>query len=219
MHAGFQKQMWATGGVGDNWFQRNKDSLGNRDLAGPAVRALKKKPESILEIGSANGWRLKAMRDEYGCQVTGVEPAQEPRFAAIDAGIQTFNTTADNLSAMDDESFDVVIYGFCLCFVSPEDWIPMVAEANRVLRDGGHIVVYDFVGTRFLKRRMMGIMKDDALEAKPIYIYNFDWTELWLAHPAYRRVYESFDLHHAEVCTMIHKDMSFLIRDHVQEKA
>lgn len=215
MEAGFQRSVWING-AGDDWLKRNRDSLGGRDLTEGAIEHLKAPPQQVLEIGCANGWRLKKLRAKYGCEVTGIEPSTLARQEAQAAGLNVYNGTAENLGCFHANSFDMVIYGFCFCFISPEDWLAIVSESNRVLRDRGFIVVYDFVGTRFLKRRMMKIFDDNKLEEYPLYLYNFDWPKLWLSHPAYRTVVEVFDMTKAEVCTIIQKNLHVLLDDDIK---
>ena len=115
-----------------------------------------------------------------------------------------------------DNSFDVVIFGYCLCFISPEDWLSIVSESNRVLRDGGLIVLYDFMGTRFIKRRMQSIMKDKKLEENPVYLYNFDWPSLWISHPGYKVVVEILDMSKSEVASIVQKNIDYLIDDDIK---
>lgn len=213
MHAGFQREIWAKG-VGDDWYERNKDMLGNRDLASNALMSMPIKPRDILEIGAANGWRLKKLYDHYGCNVRGIDVSEEAIKNAVD-GVHIDYGFAHDLPYADD-SFDVVIFGFCLCFISPEDWLGLVAESNRVLRDGGIIVLYDFMGTRFVKRRILNIMLDSRLEEKPVYIYNFDWPSLWTAHPGYKLALELFDLPKSEVASLLQKQTNGLIVDDVR---
>lgn len=215
MEPGFQRSVWVNG-AGDDWFKRNKATLGSRDLTEGAIEHLKTPPKSVLEIGCANGWRLKKLKDRYGCTVTGVDPSDEARKDAKANGISVYNRTADDLGGFSDNRFDLVIYGFCFCFISPEDYTKIVAECDRVLTDGGHVVIYDFVGTRFLKRRMMNITDDKSLEEKPLYLYNFDWPQLWLSHPAYRTAVELFDLNKSEVCTVLHKGLRHLLDDDIR---
>jgi ubiquinone/menaquinone biosynthesis C-methylase UbiE len=215
MEAGFQKSVWLNG-AGDDWFQRNKDKLGERDLASDAIEAIKITPEKVLEIGCANGWRLKKLQEKYECMVWGLEPSAEARREAQIGGLNVYSGTADDLSGFKDNSVDTVIFGFCLCFISPEDWLATVKESDRVLKDEGHIIIYDFVGTRFLKRRMMNITTDKSLEEKPLYLYNFDWPQLWLSHPSYKTAVELFDLTKSEVCTVLHKGLHYLLDDNIR---
>lgn len=215
MEAGFQRSVWING-AGDDWLKRNRDSLGGRDLTEGAISHLREPPQQVLEVGCSNGWRLKKLRAKYGCTVAGIDPSPLARQEAQTDGIDVYSGTAERLNAFSDNSFDMVIYGFCFCFISPEDWLAIVSESNRVLRDRGSIVIYDFVGTRFLKRRMMKIFNDSDLEEKPLYLYNFDWPQLWLSHPAYRTVVEVFDMNKAEVCTILQKGLHHLINDDIK---
>ncbi len=34
-------------------------------------------PKSILQIGCANGWRLKRFMDKYGAEVCGIDPSKK----------------------------------------------------------------------------------------------------------------------------------------------
>jgi len=213
MDAGFQREMWANG-VGDDWFKRNKEMLGNRDMASEALQQLSFQPSDILEIGAANGWRLKKLKDRYGCNVRGIDVSQEAIKNAIE-GIDIDYGYAHDLP-YEDSCCDVVIFGFCLCFISPEDWLPIVAESNRVLRDGGIIVIYDFMGTRFVKRAMKSIMADSKLEERPVYLYNFDWPSLWIPHPGYKVIVELLDMNKSEAATIIQKNISRLLDDDIR---
>lgn len=213
MYAGFQREIWAKG-VGDDWFERNKAALGNRDLASSALMSTPLKPKDILEVGAANGWRLKKLKDHYGCNVRGIDVSEDAIKEAVE-GVQVDHGYAHDLP-YDDASFDIVIFGFCLCFISPEDWLGLVSESNRVLRDGGVVVLYDFMGTRFVKRRIQNIMLDSRLEEHPVYLYNFNWPELWLSHPAYKIAVELFDLTKSEVATILQKNEGQLINDEIR---
>src|SRR5678810_409658 len=83
MHEGFQREIWANG-VGDDWYKRNKSMLGNRDMASDALQHLTLQPRDILEIGAANGWRLKKLKDLYGCNVRGIDISKEAIEDAVD---------------------------------------------------------------------------------------------------------------------------------------
>lgn len=213
MHAGYQREIWAHG-FGDDWYERNKHALGTRDLASDAMMAMPLKPNDILEIGAANGWRLKKLKDHYGCNVTGIDVSEKAIANRLE-GIWIDHGYAHDLP-YGDESFDVVIFGFCLCFISPEDWHAIVSESNRVLRDGGIVVLYDFIGSRFVKRRLQKITQDSKLEEQPVYLYNFDWPSLWIAHPAYKAMVELFDMNKAEVATILQKNVGGLLDDEIK---
>lgn len=205
MQAGFQKEAWWAG-VGDDWLKRNLSTLGQRDMVSEALDHINGQPKSVLEIGCANGWRLKKLKDRFGCEVAGIDPSMDAIKAAHEAGIPAIRGTADNLP-YDNEKFDCVIFGFCLCFIGPEEWSAIVAESDRVLHPAGRIIINDFIGTRFIKRRIQNITLDKKLEEHPVYLYNFDWPSLWTPHPIFRMEADLFNLDRCEICTVLVKDM------------
>jgi len=215
MHAGFQKYLWENG-VGDDWLKRNKSTLGSRDLIGNVLNKITGyTPKSVLEIGCSNGWRLKKLKEKYGCSIAGIDPSLEAVNDAAESGIHVDLGTADSLPYK-DQQFDMVIFGFCLCFISPEDWFNVVRESDRVLKNGGLLLIYDFIGTKFFKRRMMQITLNNALEEKPLYLYNFNWPTLWLAHPSYTEAVYLCDNNKAEFCVALHKDLDSLLNDNIE---
>ncbi len=147
MHPGFQKYVWANG-AGDGWFKRNKHELGKRDLTEDVIKTLEIEPKNVLEVGCCNGWRLEKLAHRYNCEVKGIDPSEQAAIAAGAKGVEVRIGTADKLPYFDN-SFDMVIFGFCLCFISPEDWPAIVAESTRVLKDSGYLIIYDFIGTSF----------------------------------------------------------------------
>lgn len=132
---------------GDAWFARNRDVLQNPEHLSddPVLKFLDrqtKRPERVLEIGCADGWRLSELLRRYGAKCYGVDPSAEAVRNAC-AGVQIRQGTADALP-FDDESFDLVIFGFCLYLCDPKDYFKIAAEADRVLKAGGMISIYDF---------------------------------------------------------------------------
>lgn len=212
MKPGIQKSIWANG-AGDDWLERNRSKLGIRDAASEAIKAMKIQPKSVLEVGCSNGWRLQKMKDLYGCEVTGIDVSALAVKEAREAGLNVIEAGAEKLP-FPDNSFDMVIYGFCLCFISPEDWLPLVLESDRVLQEGGHVVVYDFFCTEYVKRRVMGVMRDSNIEKTPVYIFNYNWPLLWKSHPAFRVLTNFFDLSNAECCSILRKSYDDILFDY-----
>ena len=63
-------------GEAEAWLERNRDKLtGENDPVMEALILSKIKPNSVLEIGCSNGWRLKSLEKKFKCMTTGVEPA------------------------------------------------------------------------------------------------------------------------------------------------
>jgi len=183
-------------GEGDAWFARNRERLGQHDPVYERLRARAIVPTRALEVGCANGWRLKKLNEAYGCTVAGVEPSK----AALDATelqVAMLEHGAADVLPWLNSAFDLVIYGFCLYLTDPEDWFTIVAEGDRVLADGGHIVIHDFAdgGNPHALRYE---------HAEGVLAYHVNFSALWLMHPWYRLV----DWHKddAELVTILEKN-------------
>lgn len=170
---------------GDAFFERNRAAL-TRDerLAGadPVLKLVsewKPFPSRVLEIGCANGWRLNRLRALGAVQLHGIDPAP----AAVAAGRSAFPEvslevgTADQLPFPND-SFDLVVFGFCLYLCDPADHFRIVAEADRVLGSPGQLCLLDFDPL---------VPYRNPYAHKPgLYSYKMDFSSLFLAHPHYQ---------------------------------
>ena len=164
-------------GEGEAWLKRNKAKLPVKN--DPVIEALKQHPEiqpgGIVEVGAANGWRLSILREHYNCSAEGIDPG-----ASLTEWSKSgvYRGTADNLRFPDND-FDLVIYGFCLYLCDREDLFKIVAEGDRVLKDGGYLMIYDFAAAPHSKE----------YHHKPgILSYKMDYAHLWLGNPAYTLV-------------------------------
>jgi SAM-dependent methyltransferase len=176
--------------AGDNWLKRNKPDLGSRDQISNLLDGTNFiSPNSkVLEIGCANGWRLKKLRDKYGCEVFGVEPSEAAWKEAKEQNIWVDRGIAASLPYK-DAIFDVVIMGFCMWLTEPSEWFRNVAESDRVLKDGGVLIIHDYCEPRPMKRPYN--YDEEASSQANVWNYFFDWPKLWLAHPAYQMIAES----------------------------
>lgn len=107
--------------------------------------------DDVLDVGCATGTLTLAARDHAGetARVAGLD-ASEPmlsraRRRAVRAGrdIEFVSGRAERLP-FDDGSFDAVVLSLVLHYLSEPDALRALAEARRVLRDGGRVVVVDF---------------------------------------------------------------------------
>lgn len=172
-------------GEGDRWLERNRAELGVADLGlvddpvSETIRRLGIKPQHVLEIGCSNGWRLAALRREYGCDVMGIEPSHAAYLEAATKEVPVFGgATAAALPVL-SRQYDLVIYGFCLYLVDPADWFKVVAEGDRALKSGGYLIVYDFaeLGDGVWGRRYE--------HCDGVVSYHADFAKLWLGNPLY----------------------------------
>lgn len=179
-------------GEADRWLDRNIDHLGAHDPVCDAIDHLGLKFARVLEVGCANGWRLRKMRERYGCEAYGIDPsgagaAQDPRI---------MKGTARQYPSI--PFVDCIIFGFCLYLADREDLFSIAAEADLHLRAGGHLIIHDFADpfnpfARAYEHRD-GIMS-----------YHMRHADLWLSHPWYRRVYKH-EGPNDEAVTVLRKD-------------
>ena len=136
---------------GNKYFDRNEKNL----VSPGAVRKLVTEriahhiaPRGIsrvLEIGCSSGGNLAALSELASVECSGIDPSDE----AVLAGKQTYPNfdlyvgSADRLP-FDDASMDLVWFGFCLYLVDRALLHRVVAEADRVVKDGGFIAIHDF---------------------------------------------------------------------------
>lgn len=186
--------------------------MGKRDLVAPILDKFTEKPTRILEIGCSSGWRLKALKEKYGGEVWGIDPSQKAIDAAKADGLNVIRASADSLP-FGPYSFDLVIFGFSLVFISPEDWPSVVKEADRVLCESGHIVIYDFTSSGYAKNVLQWtVTPENPEDYKPNHLYYYPWKNLWLAYPMYRQTHEIFDMNKCEMAVSLQKGMADLLR-------
>lgn len=184
-------------GEGDAWFDRNAEALSNlsdeessrqSDPILKAVAGLPGPPLKILEIGAGNGWRLGLLHSMTGAECIGVEPSAR---AVEDAAnrypeLTMHWGTADQLPCEDGE-VDLVVIGFCLYLCDREDLFRIAAECDRVLADGGRLMIIDFYSTI--------PHKNPYAHLADVYSYKMDYSSMFLWNPSYRKEYHRLTGH------------------------
>lgn len=134
----------------------------------------------IVEIGASNGRNLNYFSQNMNCNISGVEPSSE---AVLEGNINFFNGkevllkgTSDSLP-YEDESVDVVMFGFSLFWVGRKYLFRSISEADRILKTGGYLLITDFDTINPYKR--INIHNKDA------YTYKMNYANLFLANPQY----------------------------------
>lgn len=169
---------------GDHWFERNQEKLGQEDPVTHQIAAvIGKRPTRVLEIGCANGWRLAKIRDLYDCEIVGIEPSMKAACAAAELRVPVVQSTASSVPL--SGKFDLIIFGFCLYLTDPDDWLLIAAENDRLLEDGGHIIIHDFP-------RVPLVYSVPYKHHTGVISWHNDWARLWLGHPAYQMISETF---------------------------
>ena len=104
-------------------------------------------PLSLLEIGSGAGDRLAFLCNLLTATGIGIEPSELATKIANqtfhDQGCQYLQGTSDNLP-FNDNSFDLVFFGFCLYLIDRSLVDQTINEADRVLKKGGFLAIIDF---------------------------------------------------------------------------
>ena len=171
------------GSEGDAWFERNDPVLGREHAAKDpilaAVKRLPAKPRSILEIGASSGWRLAALRESTGACCIGIEPSARAVKAATAryADITMHRGTADALPCADGE-VDLLIVGFCLYVCDRSDLFRIAAECDRVLADGGRLIILDFHSAI--------PWRNPYVHVPGMYTYKMQYDAMFTWNPAYR---------------------------------
>ncbi len=141
---------------GDAWFERNravneaKASHFEYELLSAELKPFEADIHHVLEIGCGDGHKTELLARMFGAHAFGIDPSRK----AIDHGMARLRAaqvkdvvlqvgTAARLDWPQD-SFDLVFFGFCLYLVGRAELMAAVAEAGRVLRPGGFLVVLDF---------------------------------------------------------------------------
>lgn len=130
----------------NKYFSRNKNSDNNTDIILKELTISKDENFNIIEIGCCNGWRLNNLKSLYpNNSYYGLDLSSE----AIKYGRENFTgiflydyPLLEN--KFDDSKFDIVLVPFVLMYISREKLLRNIAEIDRILKDGGKLVITDF---------------------------------------------------------------------------
>ena len=178
---GIQEEAFLSG-EGDAYHRRNRGASIAREhwfalLSGVWDR-LPLRPGRILEIGCGAGENLAFLRDRYGLECHGVDPSRE----AVEEGVQRhpgLNLSVGIASKLPhgDGEFDCLLFGFCLYLCDRNALFAIAAEADRVLRPDGIVLILDF-SPPFPYR--------NAYAHRPgLYSYKMRYRDMFLWNPAY----------------------------------
>ncbi len=171
---------------GDRWFQRNKDGLDPRDLQGDVPLRLMTlyslSPTTVLEIGASNGYRLAAIAERFASRAIAVEPSLE----AIRDGRSRFphlkfiRATADAIPLR--APVDLIIVNFVFHWMDRSRLLSAVAEIDRLLVDGGYLILGDFLPAN--RTRVRYHHRGDLR----MYTYKQNYADVFLASGLYETV-------------------------------
>ena len=170
----------------DAWFDRNKAYMLNyskdKDRVISLIEEYHLEPGNVLEVGCSAGYRLNAIKETFkNSSVFGIEPSKE----AIKYGeghytsINFVHGTADNLVDFADESMDIVIVGFVFYVIDRNIFFKTVSEIDRVLKNGGILIIVDFFSETALKNVYQHIKDFSAFSFKQNYDEIFTASKLY----------------------------------------
>ncbi|WP_421903815.1 class I SAM-dependent methyltransferase [Maridesulfovibrio sp.] len=131
-------------GEGDAWCHRNvapeRPLLVDRKLKELLTEV---SPSNVLEVGCGSCYRLNFLSQSFPeCSFYGIDPSLDAKNYG-NSSLTLTQGTADDLP-YESGKFDVVVFGFCLYLCDVEDYFKIAYEADRVLADGGFLVIIDF---------------------------------------------------------------------------
>jgi ubiquinone/menaquinone biosynthesis C-methylase UbiE len=168
----------------DNYFLRNKEKAyeAEKDFVVKVLREYNGAPKNVLEIGCSTGYRLEGIRNQFpGSKVSGIEPSSE----AIAKGkkdfpqVSFFKGTADDMAMFESKTFDLVIIGFVLYVVDRDILLKVISETDRVLSDGGTLMIIDFFADKPVRNPYQHIQDMEAFAFKQNYDEIFIATKLY----------------------------------------
>ena len=140
----------------------------------------------VLEIGCGNGYRLEWLQKHTAWQCSGIEPSAKAVEDACKRGVNACQGTAEELPFSSD-TFDIVIFGFCLYLCDRGDLFRIAQEADRVLVNPGWLVIHDFYSTTPYRRNYH--------HASGVFSYKMDYQTMFLWHPSYTCYKHSVQCH------------------------
>jgi len=110
---------------------------------------------SVLEVGCSTGWRLDDVRKKTGAICVGLEASnaavlkgkiENPEVHLIH-GVAPWDLPRVR-EIYGDRTFDCVIIGFIEYLIPRAELFRFAAEVDSLLRDGGHLIIFDFLHPR-----------------------------------------------------------------------
>ncbi len=133
-------------GEGDNWYLRNREMITNYpdDICQEYILGLGVKGKNILEMGCSVGHRL-AQFAEAGAHCLGIDASRMAikEGSAMYPNIKLLHGTV-NESFFPGATFDIVLMSFILHWVDRNKLLMVIANADRLLKDGGTLIIQDF---------------------------------------------------------------------------
>lgn len=172
----------------DAYFDRNRDRLPDKasDRALAYFRRFGlNRTDAILDIGCFTGFHLEWIREAFDCDCFGIEPSSK----AIEDGKTKYPSLdlrvgfAHELEPFADGSFDVVMIRGTMCLVGREVLLKTVQQIDRVLKEGGRLIIEDFAPMSVVRTQWK------HLPGKEVYCYKQPYWDIFTATHLYHITY------------------------------
>ena len=139
-------------GEGDAWHDRNPLEIESVRFSpdiitiSKALDGVKNDIEKIVEIGCADGTKLKVLCETFDAKGFGIDPslkATQRGNLLYGNDLELHQGLASSLP-FGDKLADLVIFGFCLYLNDRETLVNAISEADRVLKNSGFMIITDF---------------------------------------------------------------------------
>jgi SAM-dependent methyltransferase len=209
-------------GEGDSWFSRNAEGINNKiekfDWPTYFIELIEDKTniKKIAELGCSNGWRLQKLQEMYPqIEFAGIDPSLE----AIEDGKTRYPQLKLSQGLLSDipfqEEFDVVIVFGVFCWVDRASLVKSFAEVDRIVSDGGFLIIGDFLPEAQARSHYHHLPKDN------IYTYKQNYSNSFTSLGLYREMAKfTNDCNHPKLsvektsssirwsCSILHKSLT-----------
>lgn len=166
---------------GDAWFKRNQPFLNvkniqKNDIPFMLLSIFDLKPQTVLELGASNGYRLEAIRRKYGSKCYAAEPSIE----AIRSGRKNFPKIKfyrglAHQAPIKNKKFDLIVVCFVLHWVDRKMISKTIKNIDNYLKDDGLLLLGDFLPDK------PGRVKYHHLPTDDVWTYKDDYSKYFLA--------------------------------------
>jgi SAM-dependent methyltransferase len=208
---------------GNSWFDRNSAAINKKntefDFPTYLIDLIKDKSgiEKIAELGCSNGWRLQKIQRKFPhIKFSGIDAS----LAAIEDGHAQYPQLELHHGLLADiplqEKYDIVIIYFVFHWVDRSSLAKSIAEVDRLVKDGGMLIIGDFSPDFPQRRRYHHLPEDD------VFTYKQNYPAIFESFGTYKEVTKFTGNHDGEkdltiqacnsssrfACSVLHKSLT-----------
>lgn len=160
----------------DNFFERVKNNFNGglrehkKEIKIILERNIDLKEMEILEIGCLIGDLLYSLKEEYKCNVVGIEPSSKACIYAL----KKYNLILENelflkskyMKDEENNKFDLIIIDDVLSWMDRMTILNTIAHIDKLLKEGGYLFIRDFCPAFYFACRNHHINEDKVYNYK-----------------------------------------------------